>query len=63
MAVEAVRLASFDRWPRSSPVIPENLARAGFYYTGNDNKPHGSAVTASLNVGNDHLFKREAIVT
>ncbi|KAI0242443.1 Baculoviral IAP repeat-containing protein 7-B [Lamellibrachia satsuma] len=34
MAVEAARLASFDRWPCSSPVSPESLARAGFYCTG-----------------------------
>ena len=40
MAVEAVRLASFDRWPRSNPVTPENLARAGFYYTGNGKHQH-----------------------
>ena len=40
MAVEAVRLASFDRWPRSSPVTPESLARAGFYYTGNEKHQH-----------------------
>ena len=40
MAVEAVRLASFNRWPRSSPVTPENLARAGFYYTGNWKHQH-----------------------
>ncbi|KAI0208552.1 E3 ubiquitin-protein ligase XIAP, partial [Lamellibrachia satsuma] len=38
MAVEAARLASFDRWPRSSPVSPESLARVGFYSTGVPNE-------------------------
>lgn len=31
---EQKRLESFADWPVSAPVIPTNLAGAGFYYTG-----------------------------
>ena len=38
MAVESSRLASFDTWPRRSPVTPEDLAHAGFYHEGEEDK-------------------------
>ena len=34
MASTATRLASFVNWPQGTPVRPEDLAAAGFYYTG-----------------------------
>uniref|UniRef100_S4RCZ8 RING-type E3 ubiquitin transferase n=1 Tax=Petromyzon marinus TaxID=7757 RepID=S4RCZ8_PETMA len=34
MCVEANRLLSFSTWPESSPVRPADLARAGLYYVG-----------------------------
>ncbi|KAI0224127.1 Baculoviral IAP repeat-containing protein 3 [Lamellibrachia satsuma] len=33
-AVEATRLSTFRRWPRSSSILPEDLAVAGFFYKG-----------------------------
>lgn len=30
----AVRIASFDKWPKALPQTKESLATAGFYYTG-----------------------------
>lgn len=35
MNVETERLSSFEKWPESAPVEPKQLAKAGFYYTGN----------------------------
>ncbi|XP_039214130.1 baculoviral IAP repeat-containing protein 7 isoform X1 [Crotalus tigris] len=34
METEGDRLVSFENWPSYSPVSPELLARAGFFYTG-----------------------------
>ena len=31
---ERLRLLTFEKWPRSIPVSPHDLAEAGFYYTG-----------------------------
>ena len=33
MESESKRLESFSGWPASSPVKPDELAKAGFYYT------------------------------
>nr|UZS93136.1 X-linked inhibitor of apoptosis [Strongylocentrotus intermedius] len=33
---EHVRLQSFKNWPRTSPIEPRDLAKAGFYYLNND---------------------------
>ncbi|XP_041461917.1 baculoviral IAP repeat-containing protein 3-like isoform X1 [Lytechinus variegatus] len=33
---EHVRLQSFKNWPRTSPIEPRDLAKAGFYYVGQD---------------------------
>ena len=38
MIDERNRLGSFRNWPLASPVRPEDLARAGFYYTGSADK-------------------------
>ena len=35
---EAARLRSFRGWPQGSPVQPEELAAAGFFYTGTGDK-------------------------
>ncbi|GBP45952.1 Apoptosis inhibitor IAP [Eumeta japonica] len=37
-ATTAARLASFKDWPRSMPQKPEDLADAGFFYTGQGDK-------------------------
>ncbi|XP_016284071.1 baculoviral IAP repeat-containing protein 7 [Monodelphis domestica] len=34
MGVEQIRLASFHNWPSAAVVCPQQLARAGFFYTG-----------------------------
>uniref|UniRef100_A0A8C0ZIY7 RING-type E3 ubiquitin transferase n=1 Tax=Cyanistes caeruleus TaxID=156563 RepID=A0A8C0ZIY7_CYACU len=34
MVTEEMRLSTFDNWPQNSNVHPEQLARAGFFYTG-----------------------------
>ncbi|NWI90588.1 BIR7B protein, partial [Pitta sordida] len=34
MVTEEMRLSSFQNWPQSSHMHPEQLARAGFFYTG-----------------------------
>ncbi|KAM9070808.1 baculoviral IAP repeat-containing protein 7 isoform 1-T1 [Sarcophilus harrisii] len=34
MGVEQIRLDSFHNWPSASMVCPQQLARAGFFYTG-----------------------------
>ncbi|XP_041370861.1 baculoviral IAP repeat-containing protein 2-like [Gigantopelta aegis] len=39
LKVEQNRLETFSAWPRSKEQIPELLARAGFYYHGDDAKP------------------------
>ncbi|KAJ6647353.1 Death-associated inhibitor of apoptosis 2 [Pseudolycoriella hygida] len=36
MKAEVVRLQTFEDWPSSAPAIPERIARAGFYATGNE---------------------------
>lgn len=36
MNVEANRLQTFNDWPRDAEVNPERIAKAGFYYTGNN---------------------------
>ena len=33
-AIEAERLATFRQWPENSHLTPEELASAGFFYTG-----------------------------
>ncbi|XP_041255097.1 baculoviral IAP repeat-containing protein 7 [Onychostruthus taczanowskii] len=34
MVTEEMRLSTFENWPQNSSVHPEQLARAGFFYTG-----------------------------
>ncbi|NXU96025.1 BIR7B protein, partial [Cettia cetti] len=34
MVTEEMRLSTFENWPRNSNMHPEQLARAGFFYTG-----------------------------
>ncbi|NXN80932.1 BIR7B protein, partial [Bombycilla garrulus] len=34
MVTEEMRLSTFENWPRNSNVHPDQLARAGFFYTG-----------------------------
>ncbi|NXR10187.1 BIR7B protein, partial [Semnornis frantzii] len=34
MATEEMRLSTFQNWPQYTDISPEQLARAGFYYTG-----------------------------
>ncbi|NXU79340.1 BIR7B protein, partial [Oreotrochilus melanogaster] len=34
MVTEEMRLSTFQNWPRSTDLHPEQLARAGFFYTG-----------------------------
>ncbi|NWS34927.1 BIR7B protein, partial [Polioptila caerulea] len=34
MVTEEMRLSTFENWPQNSNVNPEQLARAGFFYTG-----------------------------
>ncbi|CAN8191350.1 unnamed protein product [Coccothraustes coccothraustes] len=34
MVTEEMRLSSFENWPQNSSMHPEQLARAGFFYTG-----------------------------
>ncbi|KAM9178305.1 baculoviral IAP repeat-containing protein 7 [Mergus octosetaceus] len=34
MVTEEMRLSTFQNWPQSSEIRPEQLARAGFFYTG-----------------------------
>uniref|UniRef100_A0A8C5TCN8 RING-type E3 ubiquitin transferase n=1 Tax=Malurus cyaneus samueli TaxID=2593467 RepID=A0A8C5TCN8_9PASS len=34
MATEEMRLSTFENWPQNSSMHPEQLARAGFFYTG-----------------------------
>ncbi|NWW37462.1 BIR7B protein, partial [Panurus biarmicus] len=34
MVTEEMRLATFENWPQNSNMHPEQLARAGFFYTG-----------------------------
>ncbi|NWU40574.1 BIR7B protein, partial [Hylia prasina] len=34
MVTEEMRLSTFENWPQSSNMHPEQLARAGFFYTG-----------------------------
>ncbi|NWZ82699.1 BIR7B protein, partial [Poecile atricapillus] len=34
MVTEEMRLSTFDNWPQNSNVHPDQLARAGFFYTG-----------------------------
>lgn len=34
MVTEEMRLSTFQNWPQSSEMHPEQLARAGFFYTG-----------------------------
>lgn len=36
LAVESRRLATFITWPSTHPLMPEVLAKAGFFYLGND---------------------------
>ncbi|XP_033118158.1 baculoviral IAP repeat-containing protein 7-like [Anneissia japonica] len=36
LSSEVDRLATFKKWPHSSPMNPSTLARAGFFYTGSD---------------------------
>ncbi|XP_067410201.1 baculoviral IAP repeat-containing protein 7 isoform X1 [Emydura macquarii macquarii] len=36
METEAMRLATFQNWPPYTELYPEQLARAGFFYTGQD---------------------------
>ncbi|XP_068006491.1 baculoviral IAP repeat-containing protein 7 [Melanerpes formicivorus] len=36
MATEEMRLSTFQNWPQYTDMPPEQLARAGFYYTGQD---------------------------
>ncbi|XP_070537500.1 baculoviral IAP repeat-containing protein 7-like [Ptychodera flava] len=35
---EYKRLLTFIYWPRNAPVLPEDLAKAGFYYAGTEDK-------------------------
>jgi len=32
------RLATFENWPSGLPMNPENLAKSGLFYTGNENE-------------------------
>ncbi|KAM3664146.1 baculoviral IAP repeat-containing protein 7 isoform 2-T2 [Ammospiza maritima maritima] len=34
MVTEEMRLSTFENWPQNSSIHPEQLARAGFFYTG-----------------------------
>uniref|UniRef100_A0A8C5J9A3 RING-type E3 ubiquitin transferase n=1 Tax=Junco hyemalis TaxID=40217 RepID=A0A8C5J9A3_JUNHY len=34
MVTEEMRLSTFENWPQNSSIQPEQLARAGFFYTG-----------------------------
>lgn len=34
MVTEEMRLSTFENWPQNSSMHPEQLARAGFFYTG-----------------------------
>ena len=36
----AARIATFDTWPKSIPIPPQELAHAGFVYTGSCDKVH-----------------------
>ncbi|XP_033118137.1 E3 ubiquitin-protein ligase XIAP-like isoform X2 [Anneissia japonica] len=36
LSAEVDRLATFKKWPHSSPMNPSTLSRAGFFYTGSD---------------------------
>ena len=49
LVLEATRLASFDRWPQDNPVSPDRLARAGFYYTGNEDTTVGTVAVFFFN--------------
>lgn len=60
---EAVRLQSFENWPVSHIVTPENLARAGFYYLKERDKTKCAfcdGIVVAWEVGDDpdHEHKR-----